>query len=157
WRCATAVTVGSWPVSARRAAGPGPRHRAARKGSGDHATKRPPESAPPRGRRGPGSVEAVSRAPNPAPVPRGKGRQRNSARKAVLIGLANHAGPDGTGAFPSVRTLVRYTDLSERTVRTALDRLEAEGIIRPCDPAIIAAKIKRPDQRPQGWDLAIHR
>ncbi len=51
---------------------------------------------------------------------------------------------------------MRYTDLSERTVRTALDRLEAEGIIRPCDPAIVAAKIKRADQRPQGWDLAMH-
>jgi DNA-binding Lrp family transcriptional regulator len=46
--------------------------------------------------------------------------------------------------------------LSERTVRTALDRLEAEGIIRTCDPVIIAAKIKRADQRPQGWDLAMH-
>jgi len=41
-------------------------------------------------------------------------------------------------------------------VRTALDRLEAEGIIGPCDPAIAAAKIKRADQRPQGWDLAMH-
>ena len=68
----------------------------------------------------------------------------------MLIGLANHAGPDRKDAFPSVGTLVRYTDLSERTVRTALDRLEAEGTIRPCDPAVIAAKIKRPDQRPQG-------
>lgn len=59
-------------------------------------------------------------------------------------------------AYPSVRTLVRYTDLSERTVRTALDRLAAEGIIQPCDPAIVVAKIKRADQRPQGWDLAMH-
>jgi hypothetical protein len=74
----------------------------------------------------------------------------------VLVGLANHAAPDGTAAFPAVRTLVRYTDLSERTVRTALDRLAAEGIIAPCDPAIVAAKIKRADQRPQGWDLAMH-
>ncbi len=102
------------------------------------------------------SVEAISWALNLAPVPRDGGGKRNSACKAVLVGLANHAGPDGTGAFPSVRTLVRYTDLSERTVRTALDRLAAEGIIRPCDPAVIAAKIKRPDQRPQGWDLAMH-
>jgi hypothetical protein len=41
-------------------------------------------------------------------------------------------------------------------VRTALDRLQAEGIIAAWDPAIIAAKIKRADQRPQGWDLAMH-
>ena len=94
------------------------------------------------------SVEAISWAFNLAPVPRDHNGKRNPACKAVLIGLANHAGPDGKDAFPSVRTLVRYTDLSERTVRTALDRLEAEGTIRPCDPAVIAARIKRPDQRP---------
>ena len=75
----------------------------------------------------------------------------SSACKFVLVGLANHAGPDGTGAFPSVATLVRYTGLSERTVRTCLNRLEAEGIIRPCHPAIVAARIKRPDRRPKGW------
>jgi hypothetical protein len=69
------------------------------------------------------------------------------------VGLANHAGPDGTGAFPSVATLVRYTGLSERMVRTCLDRLAAEGIIAPCDPGIVAARIKRADRRPQGWDL----
>jgi hypothetical protein len=101
------------------------------------------------------SVEAISWALNLAPVPRDRGK-RNPACKAVLVGLANHAGTDGTEAFPSVRTLVRYTDLSERTVRTALDRLEADGIIRLCDPAIVAAKIKRADQRPQGLDLAMH-
>jgi hypothetical protein len=71
----------------------------------------------------------------------------------VLVGLANHAGPDGTGALPSVATLVRYTGLAERTVRSCLDRLEAAGIIAPCDPDIIAARIKRADRRPQGWDL----
>jgi hypothetical protein len=38
-------------------------------------------------------------------------------------------------------------------VRTCLDRLEAEGIIWPCDPGIVAARIKRADRRPQGWDL----
>jgi hypothetical protein len=79
------------------------------------------------------SVEAISWAFNLAPVPRDHNGKRNPACKAVLIGLANHAGPDGKDAFPSVRTLVRYTDLSERTVRNALDRLEAEGTIQPCD------------------------
>jgi hypothetical protein len=48
---------------------------------------------------------------------------------------------------------VRYTGLSERTVRTCLNRLEAGGIIRPCDPDLVAARIKRADRRPQGWDL----
>jgi hypothetical protein len=102
------------------------------------------------------SVEAISWALNLAPVPRDRGGKPNPACKAVLIGLANHAAPDGKDAFPSVRTLVRYTDLSERTVRTALDRLEGAGIIQPCDPAVVAAKIKRADQRPQGWDLGMH-
>jgi Helix-turn-helix domain len=99
------------------------------------------------------SVEAISWALNLAPVPAGRGGQPSSACKFVLVGLANHAGADGTAAFPSVATLVRYTGLSERTVRTCLDRLAAEGIISPCDPGIVAARIKRADRRPQGWDL----
>jgi Helix-turn-helix domain len=99
------------------------------------------------------SVEAISWALNLAPVPADRGGQPSSACKFVLVGLANHAGPDGTGAFPSVATLVRYTGLSERTVRTCLDRLEAAGIVSRCDPGIVAARIKRADRRPQGWNL----
>ena len=99
------------------------------------------------------SVEAISWALNLAPAPADRGGQPSSASKFVLVGLANHAGPDGMGAFPSVGTLVRYTGLAERTVRTCLDRLAAEGIISPCDPGIVAARIKRADRRPQGWDL----
>ncbi|MGO8885838.1 MAG: helix-turn-helix domain-containing protein [Streptosporangiaceae bacterium] len=99
------------------------------------------------------SVEAISWALNLAPVPADRGGQPSSACKFVLVGLANHAGPDGTCAFPAVRTLMRYTGLSERTVRTCLGRLEAEGLIRSCDPAVVAARIKRADRRPKGWDL----
>ena len=69
----------------------------------------------------------------PGPVPAYRGGQLSSACKLVLVGPANHAGPDGVGAFPSVATLVRYAGPSERTVRTCLDRLEATSIIRPCD------------------------
>ena len=93
---------------------------------------------------------------NLAPVPADRSGQPSSACKFVLVGLANHAGPDGTGAFPSVATLVRYTGLSERTVRTCLGRLEAAGIIRPCDPDVVAARIKRADRRPKGWDLDLN-
>jgi hypothetical protein len=89
------------------------------------------------------SVEAISWALNLAPVPADRRGQPSSACKFVLVGLANHAGPDGSGSFPSVATLVRYTGLSERTVRTCLDRLEAGGIIRPFDPDLLAARIKR--------------
>ena len=99
------------------------------------------------------SVEAISWALNLAPVPADRGGQPSSACKFVLVGLANHAGPDGMAAFASVATLVRYTGLSVRTVRTCLDRLAAAGIISPCDPDIVAARIKRADRRPQGWDL----
>ena len=80
------------------------------------------------------SVEAIYWAFNLAPVQCDRRAKRNPACKAVLVGLANHAAPDGKEAFPSVRTLARYTDLSERTVRTALGRLEAGSIIQPCDP-----------------------
>ncbi len=99
------------------------------------------------------SVEAIAWALNLAPVPADRAGRPSSPCRFVLVGLANHAGPDGTGAFPSVATLVRYTSLSERTVRTCLDRLAAEGIITPCVPDIIGARIKRADRRPQGWDL----
>jgi len=99
------------------------------------------------------SVEAISWALNLAPVPADRGGQPSSACKFVVVGLANHAGPDGAGAFPLVATLVRYTGLSERTVRTCLDRLEAEGINSPCDPDIVATRVKRVDRRPQGWEL----
>ena len=38
-----------------------------------------------------------------------------------------------------------------------LGRLEAAGLIRPCDPAVVAARIKRADRRPKGWDLDLTR
>lgn len=79
------------------------------------------------------SVEAISRALNLALMPRHRDGQLSSACK-FLVGMANHAGPVGAGAFPSAATLVRYTVLSERTVRTCLDRLEADGVIAPCAP-----------------------
>jgi hypothetical protein len=63
------------------------------------------------------SVEAVSWALNLAPVPIDLGGRVSSPCKFVLVGLANHAGPDGAGAFPSVATLMRYTGLSEAALR----------------------------------------
>ncbi len=97
------------------------------------------------------SVEAISWALNLAPVPADRAGQPSTACKFVLVGLANHAGRDGR--VPVSGHAVRCTGLSERTVRTCLDRLDATGIIRPCDPEIVAARIKRADRRPKGWDL----
>jgi len=48
------------------------------------------------------SVEAISWALNLAPVPAGRGGQPSSTCKFVFVGLANHAGPNGTAAFSSV-------------------------------------------------------
>jgi hypothetical protein len=104
------------------------------------------------------SVEAISRALSLAPVPADRGGQPSSPCKFVLVGLANHAGPDGTNAFLSVATLVRYTGLSERTVRTCLDRLEDAGIIqawtRTSSPPGLAC---RPAPEGLGPDLSLIR
>ena len=121
-----------------------------------------PELSPPAGARvaGPRALLAVRGerrgdllGAQPRPGPRRSRRPAVRRVQVVLVGLANHAGPGGTGAFPSVATLVRYTGLSERTVRTGQDRLAAERIIASCDPGIVAARIKRADHCQQGWDL----
>jgi len=96
------------------------------------------------------SIEALVWALNDAPC-------SSPTQKLVLIALANHARPDGTSAFPAVATIARYTLLSERSIRTHLDTLQAEGLIVPCDPSIVAAYISRPDRRPQGWTLRMDR
>lgn len=92
------------------------------------------------------SVEAISWVLNSAPV-------ESPVSKLVLVALANHAHPDGSAAFPSVGTICRYTCLSERSVRQHLDALEKAGVIRRCDPKIVAAYIDRPDRRPVGYDI----
>jgi hypothetical protein len=101
------------------------------------------------------SVEVISWALNLAPVPADRGGQPPSACKFVLVGLANHAGPDGTGAFPSVATLVRYTGLSERTVRICLDRLEASdsasATTATTSPTPSAWTTSRAGYRPPSW------
>jgi len=38
-------------------------------------------------------------------------------------------------------------------VHSCLDRLQAEGIVSPCDLGVVAARIKRADRSPKGWDL----
>jgi DNA-binding IclR family transcriptional regulator len=77
------------------------------------------------------SVEAIHWSLNSAPIPRD--RRDASSLASVLIGLANHADPDGRNAFPSVARLTRYTRLSESTVRRALDSLDELKLITPSD------------------------
>jgi hypothetical protein len=47
--------------------------------------------------------------------------------KAVLMQIAHYAADDGTGAYPSIATLVRDTGLSESTVHRALRDAERSG------------------------------
>ena len=92
------------------------------------------------------SVEAISWALNDAPgVP--------APLVVVLIGLANHAGPDGRGAYPSQATLARYARKDPRTVRRDLARLEALGLIRRGDQRLV--EHLPADRRPVVWDLAV--
>jgi hypothetical protein len=49
--------------------------------------------------------------------------------KVVLLGLANHANENGGNAWPSVATLSRYANLSERATQKVLGKLANEGHI----------------------------
>ncbi len=55
------------------------------------------------------------------------------ARRPALVYLADRADDDGTAAYPKIATIVNVTELSERTVRTALKTLEERGFIRRGD------------------------
>ena len=81
----------------------------------------------------------------------------NPSARHVLLCLANYAGSDGRGAFPSAKTLSEDTGLGERTVRLKLDELEQSGFILRGNQAIAAAYIDRRDRRPVVFDLQIKR
>lgn len=81
----------------------------------------------------------------------------NPSARHVLLCLANYAGSDGRGAFPSAKTLSEDTGLGERTVRLKLDELEQSGFILRGNQAIAAAYIDRRDRRPVVYDLQIKR
>ncbi|WP_437179544.1 helix-turn-helix domain-containing protein [Pseudomonas muyukensis] len=86
-----------------------------------------------------------------------KAALENPAARHVLLCLANYAGSDGRGAFPSAGTLSDDTGLSERTVRLKLDELAQAGWIAEGNQAIAAAHIDRRDRRPVVYDLLIKR
>ena len=50
--------------------------------------------------------------------------------KFVLLGIANHARPNGKNSFPSLDTLGRYTLLSRSTVKRCIANLEEKGFIK---------------------------
>src|SRR5688572_9962673 len=55
--------------------------------------------------------------------------------KLVLVKLADNAHADGHCARPSIRTIARQCDLSERAAQNALRRLQAAGVIAEEKPA----------------------
>ncbi|WP_329793539.1 helix-turn-helix domain-containing protein [Lentzea sp. DG1S-22] len=99
------------------------------------------------------SVEAINWALNHAPIP--TDRKDASTLAITLIALANHAGPDGRDAFPSVERMMRYTRLSRRTIQRSLRSLEELGLIGPGSTHVRNAKIPEANSRPQVYDLAL--
>lgn len=81
----------------------------------------------------------------------------DATARHVLLALANYAGPDGRGAFPSAETLSRQTGLSERAVRYKLDHLVEVGAIKLGRQEIAAAYIERADRRPKVYDICLRR
>lgn len=71
----------------------------------------------------------------------------------TLLALADHARPDGTGAWPYVANLAELLGTSERTVYRHLAQLEEAGLIRPGDQALV--EHYPADKRPRVWDLAM--
>ena len=82
-----------------------------------------------------------------APVP-------DAPAHLVLIGLADHAASDGSGAYPSKTTLAEYARCSVRTVHNKLRALEGLGTIRRGDQRLVAHL--RADRRPTVYDLPIY-
>jgi DNA-binding transcriptional ArsR family regulator len=54
----------------------------------------------------------------------------SSAAKLTLVGLANHCGPDGEHAWPSVARLARYAQVTPRQVQRHLRDLEEAGLVQ---------------------------
>lgn len=83
----------------------------------------------------------------------------NASAKAVLVYLADRADDDGTAAYPKIVTIVNITELSERTVRTALKTLQERGFIRRGDQRYARLGKGGRNRLPQYcqivWDLAV--
>jgi hypothetical protein len=77
----------------------------------------------------------------------------SAARKLVLIAYANHAGDDGTAAFPSVGTIAGYAECDVKTVRRHVGWLVEHGYMREGDQRLVDHY--RGDRRPIVYDVAI--
>lgn len=90
------------------------------------------------------SLKAIIWAIEDAPV-------EDPTATLVLIALADNANDDGTGCWPSVQTLTNRARCSRRTVQRHLRDLEAAGIIRQGNQALVAGY--PPNRRPTVYDL----
>ncbi len=83
----------------------------------------------------------------------------NASAKAVLVYLADRADDDGTAAYPKIATIVNVTELSERTVRTALKTSPGTRLHPPWRPTVRAPRQGRQVPSAQYcqivWDLAV--
>lgn len=75
----------------------------------------------------------------------------------ILLLMADRAGDDGDGSFPSVATLAAESGYSERTVQRILKNLIAVGAIAPGNKALAVARIKRADRRPNVYRLCVEK
>lgn len=73
--------------------------------------------------------------------------------RLVLVVLADHADPDGRGAYVSAPTIGRRLGITVRSVRRSIAALEAAGVIGPGEQALVSHI--RKDRRPFVWDLAV--
>jgi hypothetical protein len=59
-----------------------------------------------------------------------KHSQTKGSARLLLLAMANYAGPDGSGIYPTLKTLCGDTKLSERAVRYLLRQIEESGELR---------------------------
>ncbi len=76
-----------------------------------------------------------------------KKQMGSSSRKMLAVRLADFADDDGRGIWPSVATLARETDLSERTVQRLLRDFVDEGLL-----VVVSAASGRPGE-PTRYDF----
>jgi hypothetical protein len=91
------------------------------------------------------SVDAVSWALNLAQDPADRGGQPSSACKFVLVGLANHAGPDGTGVFRRWPRWPAIPGWRSGRYAHAWIGCKPQASSHPATRGIAAARIKRAD------------
>lgn len=73
--------------------------------------------------------------------------------RLVLVALADHAGPNGKGAWPAASTIADRLGITVRAVRRSLSKLEQARLIGRGDQRVVGHI--RKDRRPVVWDLAV--